>query len=151
MQTVTIDKEPPMYQKIIIAGNLGKDPEMRYAPNGDAVTSFSVATSRKYTDKSGQKIEETTWFRVSVWGKQAETCNQYLKKGRSVLVEGRLNADKTTGGPKIFQRQDGTSGASFEITAENVRFLSSGQRDGDGAAGGQAIHDAPADEENIPF
>ncbi len=142
-----------MYQKLIIAGNLGKDPEMRYATNGDAVTSFSVATSRKYTDKGGNKVEETTWFRVSVWGKQAETCNQYLKKGRAVLVEGRLNADKATGGPRTYTRQDGTTGTSFEITAESVRFLSSGQRDGDtGALGGQtAVHDAPTDEENIPF
>ncbi len=141
-----------MYQKIIIAGNLGKDPEMRYAPNGDAVTSFSVATGRKYTDKSGNKVEETTWFRVSVWGKQAETCNQYLKKGRPVLVEGRLNADKATGGPKIFTRQDGTAGTAFEITAESVRFLGGGQRDGEtGAPAGQAVHDTPADEENIPF
>ena len=141
-----------MYQKIIIAGNLGKDPEMRYAPNGDAVTSLNIATNRKYTDKSGQAVKETTWFRVSVWGKQAETCNQYLKKGSAVLVEGRLNADKTTGGPRTFTRQDGTMGTSFELTAESVRFLSSGQRDGDnGAAGGQVVHDAPADEENIPF
>ena len=142
-----------MYQKIIIAGNLGKDPEMRYAPNGDAVTSFSVATSRKYTDKGGQKVEETTWFRVSVWGKQAETCNQYLKKGRSVLVEGRLIADKATGGPKIWTRQDNTPGASFEITAESVRFLGGPREDGGGnAAGGTAMHDAaPVDEENIPF
>ncbi len=142
-----------MYQKLIIAGNLGKDPEMRYAPNGDAVTSLNVATNRKYTDKSGQLVKETTWFRVSVWGKQAETCNQYLKKGSAVLVEGRLNADKATGGPRTFTRQDGTMGTSFEMTAESVRFLSSGQRDGDnsGAPGAPAMHDAPADEENIPF
>jgi len=142
-----------MYQKIIIAGNLGKDPEMRYAPNGDAVTSFSVATNRKYTDKGGQLVNETTWFRISVWGKQAETCNQYLKKGSSVLVEGRLQADKATGGPRTFTRQDGTLGASFEVTAETVRFLSSAQRDGDGGAGngGQTMHEAPTDEENIPF
>lgn len=143
-----------MYQKIIIAGNLGKDPEMRYAPNGDAVTSLNIATNRKYTDKSGQAVKETTWFRVSVWGKQAETCNQYLKKGSAVLVEGRLNADKATGGPRTFTRQDGTMGTSFELTAESVRFLSSGQRDGENGAagaGGQAMHDAPADEENIPF
>ncbi len=144
-----------MYQKLIIAGNLGKDPEMRYAPSGEAVTSMNVATNRKYTDKSGQQVKETTWFRISVWGKQAETCNQYLKKGSAVLVEGRLNADKATGGPRVFQRQDGTSGSSFEVTAESVRFLSSGQREGDGASaasGAQAIHDAPpTDEENIPF
>jgi single-strand DNA-binding protein len=144
-----------MYQKLIIAGNLGKDPEMRYSPSGDAVTNLNVATSRKYTDKSGQQVEETIWVRVSVWGKQAEACNQYLKKGRAVLVEGRLNADKATGGPRIFTRQDGTSGASFEMTADTVRFLGSAQREGDGAgagAGAQALHDAPpTDEENIPF
>lgn len=114
-----------MYQKLIIAGNLGKDPELKFIQSGDAVTSFSVATNRKYTDKTGQKVDETTWFRVSVWGKQAESCNQYLKKGSKVLVEGRLNADKATGGPRIFQRQDGTQGASFEITAESVRFFGS--------------------------
>ena len=142
-----------MYQKLIIAGNLGKDPEMRYAPNGDAVTNLNVATNRKYTDKSGQLVKETTWFRVSVWGKQAETCNQYLKKGGAVLIEGRLNADKATGGPRTFQKQDSTWGASYEVTAESVRFLSSGQKDGDssGAPGAPAMHDAPADEENIPF
>ncbi len=141
-----------MYQKIIIAGNLGKDPEMRYAPSGDAVTSMNVATNRKYTDKAGQLVKETMWFRVSVWGKQAEACNQYLKKGSAVLVEGRLQADKTTGGPHIFQRNDGTNGASFEISAERVQFLSGGQRDGEGGASGeQAVHDAPAEEENIPF
>ncbi|MBI4631235.1 MAG: single-stranded DNA-binding protein [Chloroflexi bacterium] len=138
-----------MYQKLIIAG------EMRYSPSGDAVTNLNVATSRKYTDKSGQQVEETIWVRVSVWGKQAEACNQYLKKGRAVLVEGRLNADKATGGPRIFTRQDGTSGASFEMTADTVRFLSSAQREGDGASaasGAQALHDAPpTDEENIPF
>ena len=141
-----------MYQKMIIAGNLGKDPEMRYAPNGDAVTNLNVATNRKYTDKAGQPVKETTWFRVSVWGIQAETCNQYLKKGSAVLIEGRLQADKTTGGPRIYQRQDGTSGASFELTAESVRFLNTGQRDEEGgASGGHSVSEPPADEENIPF
>jgi single-strand DNA-binding protein len=142
-----------MYQKMIIAGNLGKDPELRYAPNGDAVCSLNVATNRKYTDKGGQQVKETTWFRVSVWGKQAETCNQYLHKGSSVLIEGRLQADKATGGPRIFTRGDGTSGSSFEMTAESVRFLSSGQGGGQGGeGGGQAMHDGPPmDEDNIPF
>jgi single-strand DNA-binding protein len=139
-----------MYQKIIIAGNLGKDPEMRYAPNGDAVTNLNVATSRKYTDKSGQLVEETTWFRVSVWGKQAEACNQYLKKGRAVLVEGRLQADKATGGPRVWSRQDGTPGASFEVTAESVRFLG-GQRDDDSAPENGHNGSAEGVEEGIPF
>ncbi len=108
-----------MYQKLILIGNLGRDPEMRYTPDGKAVTSFSVATSRRYNDK-----DETTWFRISVWGKQAESCNQYLTKGSKVLVEGRLRPDASTGSPQVFQKKDGTWGSSFEVYADNVRFLS---------------------------
>ena len=103
-----------MYQKLIIIGNLGSNPEQRFTPSGDPVTTFSVATSRKYGEK-----DETTWFRVSVWGKQAESCNQYLHKGSKVLVEGRLKAE-----PPVFQKKDGTWASSYEVTAENVRFLS---------------------------
>lgn len=106
-----------MYQKLIIIGNLGRDPELRFLPDGTPVTTFSVATSRK----AGEK-DETTWFRVTVWNKQAESCNQYLHKGSKVLVEGRLSPG-TDGGPKVFQRKDGTWGASYEVTAETVRFL----------------------------
>ena len=102
-----------MYQKLIIIGNLGSNPEMRFTPNGDPVTTFSVATSRKYGEK-----DETTWFRVSVWGKQAESCNTYLSKGSKVLVEGRLKAE-----PNVYQRKDGTWASSYEVTAETVRFL----------------------------
>ena len=109
-----------MYQKLIIIGNLGREPEMRFTPNGDPVTTFSVATSRKYGEK-----DETTWFRVSVWGKQAESCNQYLEKGSKVLVEGRLSPDKVTGSPKVWTKKDGSCGSSYEMTAENVRFLTS--------------------------
>ena len=103
-----------MYQKLIIIGNLGSNPEQRFTPNGDPVTTFSVATSRKIKGES-----ETTWFRVSVWGKQAESCNTYLSKGSKVLVEGRLKAE-----PNVYQRKDGTWASSYEVTAENVRFLS---------------------------
>lgn len=106
-----------MYQKIIIIGNLGRDPEQRFTPDGKPVTNFSVATSRKYKD-----TEETTWFRVSTWDKQAEACNQYLHKGSKVLVEGRLRPDES-GNPTVFQRKDGSWGASYEVTAESVRFL----------------------------
>ena len=114
-----------MYQKITIIGNLGNDPEMKYMPDGTAVTSFSVATNRRWTDsRSGQPQDETTWFRVSVWRKQAETANQYLSKGKKVLVEGRLKPDAQTGGPRLWTRQDGTVAASYEITADNIVFLS---------------------------
>src|SRR3954470_23483928 len=139
-----------MYQKVIIAGNLGRDPELKYLPNGTPVTSLSVATSNSYTNQQGAQVKETTWFRISVFGKQAETVNQYLTKGRPVLIEGRLRPDPTTGNPRILTRQDGTSGASYEIPASTVRFLGSGQRDG--AATGSS-DGAPTDmsEEDIPF
>jgi len=138
-----------MYQKIILVGNLGKDPEMRYTPSGQAVTSFSVATNRQYRGSDDQMVKETCWFRVSAWGKLAETTNQYLKKGRAVLVEGRITPDKTSGGPRLWDRQDGTKGASFEVSAERVQFLSP-RESGEAGADEQAVA-APAEEEDIPF
>ena len=131
-----------MYQKIIIAGNLGRDPEMRYTPDGKAVTSFSVATSRRYKDKN-----ETTWFRCTVWGNQAETASQYLHQGSKVLIEGRLTPDQTSGSPRVFQRKDGTYGASYEITVDSFRFLSSKGEDS-GATGDFGGEDNP---DEIPF
>jgi single-strand DNA-binding protein len=141
-----------MFHTIVIVGNVGRDPEMRYTPAGQAVTSFSVASNRRYTASNGEQVNETIWFRVSAWGKQAEVCNQYLKKGSKVLVEGRLTPDKNTGGPRIWQKQDGTSGASFEVTAGTIRFLSS-RGEGDSSVGAADSGDmavAPA-EDDIPF
>ena len=130
-----------MFHTIIVVGNLGRDPEMRYTPAGQAVTSFSVASTRKYTKADGTKVSETAWFRISVWGKQAETCNQFLSKGSKVLVEGSLIVDPETGGPKLYNKKDGNGqGASFEINGSTVRFLSSK------ADGGSA-----ESEEEIPF
>lgn len=142
-----------MYHTIILVGNLGRDPEMRYTPSGQAVTSFNVATNRQYTGQDGNLVKETTWFRVTVWGKQAETTSQYLKKGSKVLIEGRLVPDPATGGPKIWTRQDGTSGASFEINANTVRFLSSrGEGEGGYPAGGQdTSFGSEPDSGEIPF
>lgn len=139
------------YQSITIVGNVGRDPEMRYIGNGTPTTAFSVATSRKYTASSGEQVEETVWFRVTTWGKQAEICNQYLKKGSKVLVEGRMTPDKETGGPRVWNATDGTPRASFEVTANTVRFLSS--RDSGQDSGQQSRNDfAPLDDdENIPF
>ena len=141
-----------MYHTLIIAGNVGKDPEMRYTPSGQAVTSFSVATNRQYTTGNGEQVKETIWFRISTWGKTAETCNQYVKKGMKVLVEGRLTPDKTTGGPRIWTKQDGSAGASFEVTANTVRFLSRADGGGSDApmAGGMEHAEMPA-EDDIPF
>lgn len=139
-----------MYQTIILVGNLGRDPEMRYTPSGQAVTSFNVAVDDSYTDNTGQRIKRTLWFRVSAWGKQAENCNNYLHKGSKVLVEGRLQADPNTGGPRIWNRQDGTAGASFEVNANTVRFLSA-KGEGEQNAGADEGVGTPAAEDEIPF
>ena len=140
-----------MYQQIVVVGNLGRDPEMRYTASGTPVTSMNVATNRKYTGSDGQVVKETTWFRVSVFGKQAEACAQYLKKGSSVLVEGRLNPDPNTGGPKVFTRQDGTVSASFEIAANTVRFLSSRETSGGTGPIGATTEEVPVSGDEIPF
>ena len=137
------------YHTIIIVGRAGRDPELRYTPTGQAVANLSVATSRRYTGSDGQPVDETTWFRVSVWGKQAESVSQYVKKGQMVLVEGRLNPD-STGNPRIWTRQDGSSGASFEVTAQTVRFLSS-RGDTGGGMGEDVGGFAEQDAGDIPF
>lgn len=141
------------YHKIIIVGNLGRDPEMRYTPSGQAVTNFSIAVNESYTNSNGEKIKKTVWFRITTWGKQAENCNQYLKKGKMVLVEGRMTADPTTGGPRIWSKQDGTAASSFEISAINVSFLSSrGEGEGGPIAGGGGMEMAELPpEDDIPF
>ncbi|WP_322509182.1 single-stranded DNA-binding protein [Anaerolinea sp.] len=118
-----------MFQTLILIGNLGKEPEMRYTPSGQPVTTLSVATNRRYSGANGQPVKETAWFRVTVWGKQAETCNQFLHKGSKVLVEGRLTPDPETGGPRVWEN-NGKHGASYEVTASTVRFLS-GREDGE--------------------
>jgi single-strand DNA-binding protein len=118
-----------MFQTLILIGNLGKEPEMRYTPSGQPVTTLSVATNRRYSGPNGQAVKETTWFRVTSWGKQAETCNQFLHKGSKVLVEGRLTPDPETGGPRVWET-NGRHGASYKVTASVVRFLS-GREDGE--------------------
>jgi single-strand DNA-binding protein len=147
-----------VYQKVVIVGNLGTDPEKRFLPSGQAVTNFNVATNRRWTGSDGQSHEETTWFRVTVWGRLAETCEQYLGKGQKVLIEGRLRPDPETGGPQVYQTQDGNWRASYELTAFEVKFLSSPR---DGGFGGGGTNDfatqagggstAPTTEDEIPF
>jgi len=112
-----------MYQKTEVIGRLGKDPEMRYSPDGKAVTTFPLATNHKYTTAAGEKRDETTWFRITAWDKLAEVCNQYLSKGDLVFIEGRLQPDKATGNPKIWTGDDGQPRASFEIAVQTIRFL----------------------------
>jgi single-strand DNA-binding protein len=140
-----------MYHKVIIVGNLGRDPEMRYTPDGTPVTNFSVATNRKWNNPDGSQGEETVWFRVTAWRQLAELCNQYLSKGRQVFVEGRMNPDRETGGPRIWTSNDGQPRASFEVTAATVKFL--GGR-GEGTDGSVTYQEAPPPdmgEDEIPF
>lgn len=135
-----------MYDQLTIVGNLGRDPEMRYLPDGTAVTNLNVACNRKWSGSDGAAQEQTIWYRISVWGKQAEACNQYLEKGRQVLVEGLLTPDKETGSPRVFTRQDGTTGASFEVRANLVKFLNGGA----GNSSHSAVPTEPV-EDDIPF
>jgi len=102
--------------KIMLIGNVGSDPEMRYTPNGKAVTSFRMATNYRYAGSDGERKEETEWFRVSVWGRQAESCNQFLSKGKRVYVEGRLRS-------RSWEGQDGQMRTSLEVSANRVIFL----------------------------
>jgi single-strand DNA-binding protein len=104
--------------KIIIIGNLGRDPEPRYTPTGQMVTSFSVATNRRYKTSSGEQREETEWFNCSGFGKLAETCNQYLSKGQQVYLEGRLSS-------RTYQTRDGQTRFSNDISITEIQFLSS--------------------------
>jgi single-strand DNA-binding protein len=138
-----------MYHNLIIVGNLGRDPEMRYTPSGTPVTSFNVATNRQYTNSQGERVKETIWFRISAWNKLAETCNTYLRKGSKVFIEGRLTPDPATGGPRVWTRQDGSAGSSFEVTANTVRFLDSRSDSFD--MQDQDSGDDMLDESEIPF
>lgn len=104
------------FHKIIIVGNLGRDPELRYTPQGTPVCNFSVATNERWRDSAGEPQERTTWFRVAVWGKRAENVNQYLKKGSQVYVEGRLSVREYTD-------REGMVRTSLDVNASDVQFL----------------------------
>ena len=127
------------YATTIVVGHLGRDPEQRYLPDGSPVTRFSVAVSRTWTDKSGERQEDTTWYNVSVFGNQAEPCARYLAKGRMVLIEGDVKARA------YLDRDTGEARASLDLRARTVRFL-----------GGRSERDSLSDvsvagSEEIPF
>jgi len=109
--------------KVILVGNLGADPDMRYTPSGQGVCELRVATSESWNDKNGQRQERTEWHRVVVWGKRAEVCSKYLAKGRQVYVEGRIQT-------RTYDDKDGNKRYITEIIASDVQFLSGGSRDG---------------------
>jgi single-strand DNA-binding protein len=105
--------------KVILIGNLGADPELRYTANGTAVAKFRIATSEAFTDKQGNRQERTEWHRVVAWGKLAEICGQYLSKGRQVYIEGRIRSDTW--------EQEGVKRYSYEIWADNMQMLGAGR------------------------
>jgi single-strand DNA-binding protein len=132
--------------KVILVGNLGADPDMRYTASGMAVCKLSIATSRRYTDKQGNRQEETAWHRVDAWGKLAEVCGQYLSKGRQVYIEGRLKYGS--------YEKDGVKHYTTDIIAENMQML------GGGGNGNRSQEPEPPfspppggvpDDEDIPF
>lgn len=127
--------------KAMLIGNLGRDPEMRYTPNGKPVTSFSVACNRVYTTAEGERKEETEWFRVTAWNKLAETCSQYLRKGSRVYVEGRLRT-------RTWEGQDGQKRLELEVVANDMIILDSKGR-GEHAEGGE--EQGASDLDQIPF
>lgn len=133
--------------KVILIGNLGADPELRYTPNGNrAVCNLRIATSETFKDKAGNKQEQVEWHRVTVWGDQAEACHKYLSKGRSVYVEGRLQT-------RSWDDKDGTKKYSTDIVADRVLFLGGGkgeQRAPGGSVGAGDL-DAPPGDDDIPF
>ena len=155
--------------KAILVGNLGRDPELRTTPNGQSVVNFTLATSETWTDKSGERVERTEWHRIVVWGRTAETCAQYLSKGRTVYVEGRIQT-------REWEDKDGNKRYTTEINANTVNFIgprsSGGGESRDGPSGGTSSstssstsgtsdprggNDGPADDagpptdDNIPF
>lgn len=110
------------FNKIIVVGNLGRDPELRYTPQGNAVCDFSVATNEKKRDKAGEMQEVVTWFKVTLWGKQAENASKYLTKGSPVYIEGRLRMEEWTD-------RDGKIRHSLEVNATDMQFIGSGRNE----------------------
>jgi single-strand DNA-binding protein len=125
--------------KAILVGNLGRDPELRYTQNGQAVVNFTLATSETWTDKSGERVERTEWHRIVVWGKTGEMCAQYLSKGRTVYVEGRIQT-------REWEDKDGNKRYTTEINAQTVNFIGPRTGGGGGAGAGAGEPDAGAGE-----
>jgi single-strand DNA-binding protein len=147
--------------KAILVGNLGRDPELRHTQNGQAVVNFTLATSETWTDKSGERVERTEWHRIVVWGKTGEMCAQYLSKGRTVYVEGRIQT-------REWEDKDGNKRYTTEINAQTVNFIGprtggggesgtgnagGGTRGGGSSAGGSSPPDdlGPPPDDDIPF
>lgn len=133
--------------KVILIGNLGRDPELRYTPGGQPIVNFTLATTERWNDKNGQRQERTEWHSIVAWGRLAELANQYLKKGRAAFVEGRITT-------RSWDDRDGNKKYRTEIVASQIQFLSSGPGGQSGAEGPavpeSASRNAPAEPESQP-
>lgn len=140
------------FNKVILVGNLGRDPELRYTPQGTPVCSFSMATNERRKDKTGEMQDQTTWFRVTLWGRQAETASQYLTKGRPVYIEGRLRVEEWTD-------RDGKPRHTLEVHATDMQFIGGGRGEGGeapmeraaSATGGAPSEHSELSDDDIPF
>ncbi len=139
------------FNKVILVGNLGRDPELRYTPQGTPVCSFSMATNERRKDKTGEIQDHTTWFRVTLWGRQAETASQYLTKGRPVYIEGRLRVEEWTD-------RDGKARHTLEVHATDMQFIGGGrseeppmERAAAATGGGAPAEQADLTDDDIPF
>lgn len=137
------------FNKVILVGNLGRDPELRYTPQGTPVCSFSMATNERRKDKTGEMQDHTTWFRITLWGRQAETASQYLTKGRPVYIEGRLRVEEWTD-------RDGKQRHTLEVHATDMQFIGGGRGAEEppmekAAAAGAASEQADLADDDIPF
>lgn len=127
------------FNKVMLMGNLTRDPELRYTSGGQAVCNFSLAINRYFNDKQGERKEETTFMRITVWGKQGENCAQYLSKGRSAFVEGRLQS-------RSWETEDGQKRSAVDVVADSVQFIG-GRNNSDAPAG----NEGSIAEDDIPF
>jgi single-strand DNA-binding protein len=133
--------------KVFLMGNLTRDPELRYTPNGTAVAGFGVAVNRRYTTKEGDRKEDVDFFEVEVWDKQAENCNEYLAKGRGILVEGRLRQDR-------WEDESGNKRSKLKIVASSVQFMPrrlDNEQTTDESPSPSASENDSYEEPNLPF
>jgi single-strand DNA-binding protein len=141
--------------KVILVGNLGRDPELRYTQSGQAVANFTLATTERFSTRDGDRQERTEWHRIVAWGRTAELCAQYLSKGRSVYIEGRLQT-------REWEDKEGQKRRTTEITAQTVQFLGGGRGGGGGGGGpsgpagggfddGPSGNDSGPPQDDIPF
>lgn len=133
------------FNKVILVGNLGRDPELRYTAQGTPVCSFSMATNERRKDKNGEMQDHTTWFRITLWNRQAETASQYLQKGKQVYIEGRLRVEE-------YIDRDGKPRHSLEVHGTDMQFIGSrdGASSGEGSGGGRAAGDQGGPMEGGP-